>query len=64
MVFRNDTIVEDNGQPDPQVWDALSHNVQDLPDDVLVFPLASRYCEVASDLKNLAGTLFNDVRPG
>ena len=64
MGFRHDTIIEDNGQPDPQVWDALPHNGQDLPDDVLIFLLASRYCEVDSDLKNLAGILFNDVRPG
>jgi transglutaminase-like putative cysteine protease len=63
-MFRNNALVEDNGQPDPQVWDALSHNVQDLPDDVLLFLLASRYCEVDSDLKDLAGTLFNDVPPG
>jgi len=63
VVFRNDAIVEDNGQPDPQVWDALQHNVQDLPSDVLPFLLASRYCEVDSDLKDLAGTLFNDVPP-
>jgi hypothetical protein len=47
-VFRNEAIVEDNGQPDPQAWDALPHNVQDLPDDVLRFLLASRYCEVVS----------------
>ena len=64
MVFHNDAIVEDTGQPDPQVWDALPHNVQDLPDDVLLFLLASRYCEVGSDRNDLAGTLFNDVPPG
>lgn len=64
VVLRNDAIVEDNGQPDPQVWDAFPHNVQDLPDDVLLFLLASRYCEVDSDLNDLAGTLFNDVQPG
>lgn len=64
VVFRNDAIVEDNGQPDPQVRDALPYNVQDLPDDVLLFLLASRYCEVDSDLKDLAGTLFNAVPPG
>lgn len=64
VVFRNDAIVEASGQPDPQVWDASQHNVQDLPYDVLPFLLASRYCEVDSDLKDLAGTLFNDVLPG
>ena len=64
VVFRNDAIVEDNGQPDPQVWDAFQHKVQDLPNDVLPFLLSSRYCEVDSDLKDLAGMLFNDVPPG
>ena len=64
VAFRNDAIVEDNGQPDPQVWDALPHNVQDLPDDILQFLLASRYCEVDSDLKDLAGALFNAAPPG
>jgi transglutaminase-like putative cysteine protease len=63
-VFRNDAIVEDNGQPDPQVWEALQHNVQDLPNDVLPFLLSSRYCEVDSALKDLAGTLFNATLPG
>jgi hypothetical protein len=29
--FRNEAIVDDHGQPDPQAWDTLSHNVQDLP---------------------------------
>jgi transglutaminase-like putative cysteine protease len=64
VVFRNDATVEDNGQPDPQVWDALQHNVQDLPNDVLPFLLSSRYCEVDSALKDLAGTLFNATLPG
>lgn len=43
VVFCNDAIVEDHGQPGPQVWDALQHNVQDLPDDVLLSLLASRW---------------------
>jgi transglutaminase-like putative cysteine protease len=64
VVLRNDAIVEDSGQPDPQVWNAPQHNVQDLPDDVLLFLLASRYCEVDSELKDLAGTLFNSTPPG
>src|SRR5437867_3341523 len=50
VVFRNDAIVEDDGRPDPQVWDAPQHDVQDLPDDALLFLLSSRYCEVDSEL--------------
>jgi transglutaminase-like putative cysteine protease len=64
VVLRNDAVVEDSGQPDPQGWNTPQHNVQDLPDDVLLHLLASRYCEVDSELKDLAGTLFNSTPPG
>jgi transglutaminase-like putative cysteine protease len=64
VVLRNDATVEDSGQPDPQAWNMPQHNVQDLPDDVLSFLLASRYCEVDSELQNVAGTLFNSSPPG
>jgi transglutaminase-like putative cysteine protease len=62
--FRNEAIVEESAQPDPQVWNAPQSNVQDLPDDVLLFLLTSRYCEVDSELNDLAGTLFNATPPG
>jgi transglutaminase-like putative cysteine protease len=64
VVLRNEATVKDSGQPDPQAWDALQHNVQDLPDDVLLFLLASRYCEVDSELKDVAGSLFQSTPPG
>jgi transglutaminase-like putative cysteine protease len=64
LVLRNDAIVEDAGQTDPQRWDAPQHEVRDLPDDVLQFLLPSRYCEVDSELSDLAATLFNQVAPG
>ena len=35
----------------------------DLPDDVLLFLLGSRYCDT-DRLANLAGSLFNDTPPG
>ncbi len=53
-----------SGQPDPQVWNAPQHHVQDLPHEALRFLLASRYCEVDSELKDLAGNLFNSTPPG
>ncbi|WP_182421916.1 transglutaminase family protein [Aureimonas sp. ME7] len=37
--------VHDSGRPDPVSWNAYQHDVQDLPDDVLVFLLGSRYCD-------------------
>ena len=64
VVFRNDAIVEDDGEPDLQAWDAPQHDVQDLPDDVILFLLASRYCEVDSELKELAISLFGQMPPG
>lgn len=64
LVLRNEAIVEDSGQPDPQAWNAPQHNVQELPNDALLFLLASRYCEVDSELKDMAGNLFNATPPG
>ena len=62
LVLRNDAIVEDDGQTDPQGWDAPQHEVRDLPDDVLQFLLPSRYCEVDSELSDFAASLFNPWR--
>lgn len=62
--FRNDAVVEDCGLPDLQVWNAPQVNVQDLPQEVLQFLLASRYCEVDSELKDIAWTLFSNAQPG
>ncbi|HVC94272.1 MAG TPA: transglutaminase family protein [Pirellulales bacterium] len=62
--FRNDAIVEDCGLPDLQVWNAPQINVQDLPQEVLHFLLASRYCEVDSELKEIAWSLFSRTKAG
>ena len=64
VTLRNNALIEDSGTPDVQAWGAMQHNVEDLPDDVLQFLLASRYCEVDSELKDLAGNLFNHVPAG
>jgi transglutaminase-like putative cysteine protease len=64
VTFRNDLIVEDSGEPDPQIWDAPQRNVQDLPDDALRFLLSSRYCEVDSELKLVADALSGQAAPG
>ena len=64
IVFRNDAIVEDCGLPDLQVPSAIQHNVQELPDNTLLFLLASRYCEVDSELKDIAWSLFRYSTPG
>ena len=63
VVFRNDAIVTDCGLPDLQIWNAPQVNVQDLPQEALLFLLASRYCEVDSELKDIAWTLFGERLP-
>jgi transglutaminase-like putative cysteine protease len=37
--------IYDSGQPDLIPEDAFQHDIKDLPDDVLVFLLGSRYCD-------------------
>jgi transglutaminase-like putative cysteine protease len=62
--FRNDAIVEDCGLPDLQSPGAQQCNIQDLPYEVLQFLLASRYCEVDSELKEFAWSRFAQAQPG
>ena len=64
VVFRNEALVEDCGLPDLQVPQAGQAQVQDLPAEVLVYLLASRYCEVDSELRDLAWSLFQHAAPG
>ena len=58
-----DVVVADSGLPDPVVADAVQHCVEDLPDDVLVFLLGSRYCDT-DKLHDLAWQLFGNTPPG
>jgi transglutaminase-like putative cysteine protease len=59
---RYDALVDISGEPDPVVADAPIIRVQDLPDDTLVFTLASRY--IQSDLLlNDAWDLFGATPP-
>ena len=64
IAFRNDAVVDDCGLPDLQVWGATQQLVQDLPNDVLLYLLASRYCEVDSELKDISWALFREFQPG
>lgn len=58
-----DFTVEDDGLPDRIVPGAIQHAVEELPDDVLVFLLGSRYCET-DRLSDTAWSLFGHVAPG
>jgi len=56
-------VISDRGQPDDDRWPAVHDSVEDLPDDVLVFLLGSRYCET-DRLSETAWQLFSQVAPG
>jgi transglutaminase-like putative cysteine protease len=58
-----DFVIADSGRPDEQAPDAAQAPVEDLPDEVLTYLLASRYCET-EHLTNLAWSLFGGVAPG
>lgn len=62
--LRNDAIVADSGLPDLQAVNAPQVNIQDLPQEVLQFLLGSRYCEVDSELNEMAWARFGNVPPG
>ena len=58
-----DAVIRDAGLPDPVVFDARQVPVEQLPQDALVFLLASRFCE-SDRLLDLAWTLFGQTEPG
>jgi transglutaminase-like putative cysteine protease len=62
-VLSSDFVIHDTGQPEPVTMDAIQHPVEDLPNEVLVFLLASRYCEI-EHLSQLAWNLFGGIAPG
>ena len=58
-----DTVIRDSGLPDPVVPDARQHPIEELPDEALVFLLASRFCE-SDRMLDLAWSLFGATEPG
>jgi transglutaminase-like putative cysteine protease len=55
--------IYDSGLRDVVALDAVQHDIGELPDDVLVYLLGSRYCET-DRLSNIAWTLFEQTPPG
>lgn len=55
--------IRDSGEPDDQAPDARQHPIEELPDEVLVYLLGSRYCET-DKLGDLAWSLFSGTAPG
>jgi transglutaminase-like putative cysteine protease len=61
--MRNDFLISDSGLPDEVAPDARQLEVADLPDDVLIYLLGSRYCDTQK-LSDVAWSLFGSVTPG
>lgn len=58
-----DFTISDSGEPDPQSPSAEQHPVNDLPDDVIVYLLGSRYCDT-DRLADVAWSRFAHIAPG
>jgi len=56
-------LINDTGKPDALAIEAQQHPLPELPDDTLVFLLASRYCET-EHLSQTAWSLFQGTPPG
>jgi transglutaminase-like putative cysteine protease len=63
LTLSADFIIRDSGLIDSYAPDAVQHAVQDLPDDVMIFLLGSRYCET-DRLSQIAWSLFQNTAPG
>jgi transglutaminase-like putative cysteine protease len=63
LTLSMDVTVGDSGLPDPVVPEARQIPVQDLPDDVLIFLLGSRYCDT-DRLSQTAWSLFGGTPEG
>ena len=55
--------VRDTGKPDSVVKTAQQHAIEELPEEALVFLLASRYCDTEK-LSQVAWDLFGKTKPG
>jgi transglutaminase-like putative cysteine protease len=63
MRISTDTVVNDAGLPDQQTLGAEQVPVELLPEEALVFLIASRYCD-SDRLLDLAWTHFGETNPG
>jgi transglutaminase-like putative cysteine protease len=55
-------VVKDSGERDVVVPEARQHLIDDLPEEALVFLLASRYCDI-ENLTQIAWNLFGHTPP-
>jgi transglutaminase-like putative cysteine protease len=61
--IKTDALIRDTGFPDRVVPHLTQHAIEELPEETLVFLLASRYCETEL-LSQTAWDLFERSRPG
>jgi transglutaminase-like putative cysteine protease len=62
--FTNEAVVRDPGVIDERDFSAAQHDPTELPAETLQFLLASRYCEVDSELLGFAWNTFASVPMG
>jgi transglutaminase-like putative cysteine protease len=58
-----DAVINDSGLPEPVMPNAQQHSVESLPEETLVYLLASRYCDT-EHLSVVAWNLFGNTVPG
>jgi transglutaminase-like putative cysteine protease len=63
VVISTNAVITDTGKPDAVVPLAPQIPVEDLPEEALVFLLASRFCD-SDQLLDLAWKLFGHAKPG
>jgi len=63
LTLSADFVIRDTGLIDDYAPEAVQHAVEDLPDDVILYLLGSRYCET-DRLSATAWSLFHAIPPG
>ena len=63
LTLSTDFLVQDSGELDPVVPDAMAHMLEELPVDALIFLLGSRYCET-DRLSDFAWSTFGHLPKG
>jgi transglutaminase-like putative cysteine protease len=63
LTLRGTAVVRDTGLPDAVAPAAQQLPVEQLPDDVLLYLMSSRYCET-DKLTDIAWSLFGNTQPG
>jgi transglutaminase-like putative cysteine protease len=63
ITLRGNALVRDSGLPDVIAPDAQQLSIEQLPDDVMLYLMASRYCET-DKLTDIAWSLFGNTPSG